>query len=282
MLYMLSTPSPTLAEGARKGAEKAVALAPDRPEGYLALGYYQLDVTRDFEGALEHYATGQRLAPGNPDFLTATALAELRLGRWESAVGHFRQAERLDPRSVAPKQRLADTLLAMRRFGEARETIDAGQALSPTDLWLIECKAMTFLAQGDLAGARAVLRAAAGQVEPTALVAFVGVYLDLVWALDDQQRDLLLRLTPSAFDDNKAAWGMTMAQAAALKGDTASVRTYAEEAARTFEEQLREAPDDAQLHVLRGLALAYGGRKRRRSGRESAAWRSRLRRRTRT
>ncbi len=261
MLYLLSTPTPTLAEGARKGAEKAVALAPDRPEGYLALGDYQLHVTRDFDGALEHYATGQRLAPGNPDFLTATALTEVRLGRWEAAVGHFRQAERLDPRSVSAKQWLADTLLHMRRLAEARETVDAGLALAPTNLWLIECKAMTFLAQGDLAGARAVLRAAANQVEPTALVAYVGTYQDLVWVLDDQQRDLLLRLTPSAFDDNRAIWGMTLTQAAALMSDAASVRTYAEEATRAFEEQLREAPGDAQLHVLLGLALAYGGRK---------------------
>ena len=41
---------------------------------------------------------------------------------------------------------------------------------------LIEDKAMTFLGEGDLAGARAVLKAAPKEVEPTALVAYVANY----------------------------------------------------------------------------------------------------------
>src|SRR4030095_5239982 len=40
-LYFNSTPAPALAERARQAAEKAVALAPNRPEGYLALGAYE-------------------------------------------------------------------------------------------------------------------------------------------------------------------------------------------------------------------------------------------------
>src|SRR6202040_963908 len=38
VLYSISTPTPALAERAQQAAEKALALAPDRPEGYLALG----------------------------------------------------------------------------------------------------------------------------------------------------------------------------------------------------------------------------------------------------
>ena len=37
-LYAASTPTPALAERSRQAGEKAVALAPNRPEGYLALG----------------------------------------------------------------------------------------------------------------------------------------------------------------------------------------------------------------------------------------------------
>jgi tetratricopeptide (TPR) repeat protein len=46
-----------------------------------------------------------------------------------------------------------------------------------------------------------------------------------------------------------------------LKGDTANVRTYAEEARKATEEQLREAPDDPGRRISHGLALAYLGRK---------------------
>ena len=84
---------------------------------------------------------------------------------------------------------------------------------------------------------------------------------DLVWVLDQAQRALLLRLTPGAFDEDRAIWGFCLLQASALEADTDSVRKYAEIAAKAFEEQLRAAPEDALRRVLRGLALAYLGRK---------------------
>ena len=65
---------------------------------------------------------------------------------------------------------LGATLLRLRRTGEAREAIDRGLVLAPAHLNLIHLKAMTFLQEGDLAGARAVLAAAPKEVEPTALV----------------------------------------------------------------------------------------------------------------
>jgi tetratricopeptide (TPR) repeat protein len=126
---------------------------------------------------------------------------------------------------------------------------------------MIEGRAETFLGVGDLDGARGALRAASKEVDPTALVAFVANIDDLVWVLDEEQRELLVRLTPSAFDDNRGAWGICLAQAYALKGDTANVRKYAEEARKATEEQLRTIPEDAQRHVFLGLALAYLGRK---------------------
>ena len=118
---------------------------------------------------------------------------------------------------------------------------------------------MTYLGEGYLAGARAVLKVA--QVEPVALVAHLANYNDLVWVLDEEQRELLLRLTPSAFDDDRSAWANCLVQAYALKGDAAHVRTYAEEARKAIDDQLHAAPNDAQRHVFLGLALAYLGRK---------------------
>ena len=71
---------------------------------------------------------------------------------------------------------------------------------------------MTFLAQGDLERARAVLTAAPRLVSsrPT-LVAFIATFWDLYWALDDEQQALLLRLTPGPFDDDRAGWGLALA-----------------------------------------------------------------------
>jgi tetratricopeptide (TPR) repeat protein len=46
-----------------------------------------------------------------------------------------------------------------------------------------------------------------------------------------------------------------------LRKDLAKARVYADSAQLAFREQLRATPDDDQRHVLRGLALAYLGRK---------------------
>ncbi len=72
---------------------------------------------------------------------------------------------------------------------------------------------------------------------------------------------MLLRLPPSAFFDDPAAWGSVFMQTYWYRGDKQRARAYADTARVAFEAQLESAPDDPQLHVLLGLALAYMGRK---------------------
>jgi serine/threonine protein kinase/tetratricopeptide (TPR) repeat protein len=261
LLYSNSAPTPFLADRARQAGEKAVALAPNRPEGYLALGYLDRLVSRDYDRALEEYKKALRLAPRDAPALRGMALAEQGLGRWDAAVEYFRQAERLDPRSVITWRYLAEALLWLRRPAEAREGFDRALALAPANLTLIELKTETYLAEGDLTGARAVVKAAPKDVEPTALVAYLANYQDLGWVLDEEQREILLRLTPSAFDDDRGTWALCLLQVHALKGDAANIPTYAEETRKAFEEQLSATPNDAQRHVELGIALAYLGRK---------------------
>jgi serine/threonine protein kinase/TolB-like protein/Flp pilus assembly protein TadD len=260
LLYFLTAPTAEDREAARAAAERALALAPQRPEGRLALGSYHYRVTRDYTRALEQFAVGQRVAPRDAELLVATALTEQTLGKWEAALQHLQEAQTIDPRSVNTARRLARTLLWLRRYPEALRVSDQGLALAPASLEILENKAMVYLAQGDLSGAQAVLRAAPKEVEPRVLVSYVGTYWDLAWALDEEQRRLLVRLPVTAFDDNRANWGVVLAQAYAVMGDRARTRAYADSGSITFEEQLRATPEDAQLHVLHGLALAYSGR----------------------
>jgi TolB-like protein/tetratricopeptide (TPR) repeat protein len=261
LLYFNGVPSPELAERGRNAAEKAIALAPGRPEGYFALGNYRRMVATDFGSAREALAKGLRLAPNDVPLLGALSATEQSAGHWDAALEHAREAERLDPRSVAAVRRPGTVLCGLRRYAEAREALDRALALSPSDLRATLYRAMTFLGEGNLAGARSVLRSASKGVEPTALVEYAANYQDLGWALDEEQQQLLLRLTPDAFDGDRAAWGICLAQASAWKGDQPKVRVYAEEARKANEEQLRQTPDDAQRRVFLGLALAYLGRK---------------------
>jgi tetratricopeptide (TPR) repeat protein len=245
---------------ARRQAERAVELASDRPEGHLALGNYHANVRSDFRRALEEYALAHRAAPNNADVLTAMAVAEMSLGRWEDALAHLRHSAELDPRSLYTGRRMARALLWLRRYPDALQAADRGLALAPTNMDLLETKAMVYLAQGDLAGARAVLRAAPKEVEPTALAAFVATQFDLWWVLDEQQQELVLRLTPAAFDDDRAQWALTRAQIHAFRGDSAQVRVYGDSAVLALEKRVDEVADNPQLRTIYGLALAYAGR----------------------
>jgi tetratricopeptide (TPR) repeat protein len=245
----------------REAAERAVALAPGRPESQLALGDYHYFVRSDPARALAVYATGLRAAPDDADLLSATAGIEQVLGRWEAALAHHTRAQALDPRSVRTASNRALTLLLLRRYQEAAAAYDRALAFAPAAFNVIEGRAMVSLAQGDLAGARAVLQTAAKELEPAVLVPLVAVDFDLVWVLDDRQQELLLRLGPEAFDDDRGNWGLALAQAYAFRGDHARARIYADSARIGYEEQLKDTPDDAQFHVLLGLALAYLGHK---------------------
>ena len=260
LLYFLTAPVAEDRDAARAAADRALALAPKRPEGRLALGSYHYRVTHDYTRALEQFALGQRVAPRDAELLVATALAEQTLGKWEESLQHLQEAQAIDPRSVNTARRLARTLLWLRHYPEALRVSDQGLALAPANLEILENKAMVHLAQGDLPGAQAVVRDAPKEIEPGVLVSYLGTYWDLAWMLDEEQRRHLVRLPVAAFDDNRANWGVVLAQTYALMGDRARSRACADSGRIAFEEQLQATPDDAQLHLLHALALAYSGR----------------------
>ncbi len=259
--YVTGTPIPAAAAGAKLAADRAIQLGPGRPETQLALGNYHANVRFDAAQALAAYEAGLRTAPDNADLLTASALVEESLGRWDAALEHLKRAHTLDPRAVLTARRLAAALIWLRRYPEALAAAERAIALAPTNLSVIEYRAMVPLAQGDLAGARAVIRAVPPEVEPTALAAFFGVYGDFYWALDDAGQQLLLRLPPSAFDDDRANWGLVMAQTYHVRGDLGRARAYADSARMALDEHLETSPQDPQQHALRGMALAILGRK---------------------
>jgi serine/threonine-protein kinase len=259
-LYLISTSTPAEAEAAREAAERALTLAPNRVEGHLAMSAYYRRVTRDHARALQELELSERIAPLDGDLLRSAAFSEMNLGRWDAALAHFRQAQRLDPRSVNTARGLTMTLIRLRRYPEALEAGERAIALAPTDLGVIMDRAMIELAQGNLAGARGVLAAAVREVESPRLVAYFATYSDLAWVLDDAGQRLLLSLTPRAFDDNLGTWALVRAQTLWLRGDQAGARVYADSARLAMEQQLRnETGEDAELQALYGLSQAYLG-----------------------
>ena len=105
------------------------------------------------------------------------------------------------------------------------------------------------------------LRGAPTGIDSTELIAYFAVFEDLWWVLDEAQQRRLLTLPPSAFDDNRATWGLVRAQVYQHRGQPERARVYADSALPQSEETVLEAPDEGQAHALFGLTLAYAGRK---------------------
>jgi tetratricopeptide (TPR) repeat protein len=98
-------------------------------------------------------------------------------------------------------------------------------------------------------------------VDLPGFVAYMGTYWDLYWALADEQRALLRRLTPAAFDGDAGTWGLALAGAYEVDSDMKRAAAYGDSARAAFEQQLTATPEDPQRLVLLGVALAYMGRR---------------------
>ncbi len=260
-LYVNVGRVPEDAEAARVAAEQAIALGPAVPQAHFAHALYLSAVRRDHARALEEVARARRIAPRDAELLTMAGLAEQQLGRWEQALAHFRQAQSIDPQSFGTRRRLARVLLWLRRYPEARAMADSAFVLSGSSPDLLDMKVATFLGEGDLAGAQAAFRHAPQGVELSRRLAHAGGYFNLFWALDDEQQQMLLRLGPGPFDNDRGVWGLALAQTHLHRGNAAAARAYADSALPSLERSVSSNPGDGVLRGSLALALAIAGRR---------------------
>ncbi len=260
LLYTNGTPDPATDARARAAAARAVELDPRGPYGHAALADYQSAIRKDYDAAARSIAISLAAAPHDAALLRTSAVAARARGDWDGAVRQLREARRLDPRSVSVASSLQTALLWLRRYPEALTASDTALSLSPGDLSLVQDRAMVYIAQGDLAGAREAMRLVSPAVTPSELAAFFGLYWDMYWVLDEPAQRLLLQSSPAIFPDRES-WATVLMQLYAVRGDTAMARTYADTAHAANAEILRAAPNDAQRIVIGSLQLAFLGRR---------------------
>ena len=183
-LYANSTPTVELANRARQAAEKAIALAPDRPEGYQALGGYRRLVMLDNAAALEAHGQGFAAvaeSQRSPSGGRARRTGPRTVGRGPGALPAGGACRSPDSECGAgPGPSLSATLSRGPRVFRRRSGARA-------------CEPEPHRKQGD--GVSRRRRSGRGSshsrwrapksVDPTALVAFFGYYFDLAWVLDD-------------------------------------------------------------------------------------------------
>jgi TolB-like protein/Tfp pilus assembly protein PilF len=260
--WFLRRLSPDELAQAKASAERAVALAPDMPDGHAALGHYWYWGLRDYDKSMPEYRRALELAPSNIDALNGMASVQRRQGRWSEALQSFARAAALAPQDSGVVGALGETHQLMRHYAQAepilaRAVAIAPEAAEPTNELLL----IHLFGHGDVEGARQLLHSdaathwvlynyAGGNVN-----VLVGpwVYPDLFERkFDDALRrwDAAPRDTPKQRHERLAARAVIMTLAgrqAEISDDCAQLKT-----AMDAEAQAR--PDDPSM--LEALAWA--------------------------
>jgi len=245
----------------RTGAERSVALGPNRPESRLALGGYHRYVTRDLDKALEQYTLGLQASPTNVDLLAASAGIERSRGRFEEALAHLQLASQLDPRNLTAAQNLARTYHDLHRHSEAQREYERAMALAPGNLSVLQQRVTDYLSQGDLAGARALIAAALGRTDAKKLMVRFATFQEMMWVLPEDMWPRIVELQPTDFDNDRGMWALKVGNTHRLMGNDAKARSYGEMSAAAYAEVAKKFPDDPQQQELLGRALALAGQR---------------------
>src|ERR1700731_435854 len=139
------------AAAVKEAADRAMALAPQAGESWIAQGAYRYRVLRDFEGAVNAYKQAQIRLPNNSYLLQNLAFVQRRLGLWQEAEATFKKALELDPRDFQLLGSIGGEFYAyLRRFEDARAAPDRALAISPDSASVRGSKAVTFQNEGRL------------------------------------------------------------------------------------------------------------------------------------
>ncbi len=135
----------------KEAADRAVALAPEAGESWIAQGAYRYRVLRDFTGAVTAYKQAQIRLPNNSYLLQNLAFVQRRLGLWQEAETTYKKALELDPRDFQLLGSLGGEFYTfLRRFDDARAAIDRALEISPDSASVRASKAVTFQNEGRL------------------------------------------------------------------------------------------------------------------------------------
>jgi TolB-like protein/Tfp pilus assembly protein PilF/class 3 adenylate cyclase len=245
-------------------SDRAMALAPDVGESWVAQGAYRYRVLRDFEGAVTAFQRAQSLLPNSSYVLQNLGFVLRRVGRWQDAEVQYKKALEIDP--------LNGTLLAsmagefynyLRRFDDGFAVIDRAIAISPESETARADKANLYLNEGRLSEAAQEL--ARVPVESTDDYVLGSRMTQAMYerhfdaAIDIVQRRLRAMPAEQALDSVGRGAFVQMGFCQDWLG-------HRDEAMRTFTravQAIRPTPETAVLPEANGLpytlALAYAG-----------------------
>jgi len=148
-------PNTYTAESVKQAADRAMALAPDAGESWIALGSYRYRIVRNFDSALAAYEEARKRLPNSALVYEYLGFILRRLGRWQEAEASYKKAMELDPRDVQLLTSVGNEFyLYLRRFDDALTSIDRALQIAPDAAGEHANKAVVLQAVGRIDEAR--------------------------------------------------------------------------------------------------------------------------------
>jgi TolB-like protein/Tfp pilus assembly protein PilF len=252
--------------------DRALTLAPNSPEGHLALGLFFYYGHRQYENALAEFNRTIELQPNNALARQYSAWVYRRRGEWERSLADARQAEELDPRDPSNPANIGVTYAILRQWKDAERAelralaIDPRNTIAAASLLTIRVNGTGDVHSARLAfdgfpedtknrlfGQGAAGYAAGGDV---AAVLGIAVYLDVI---ERRFADALQTLQKRTSKNDRLQQLFPRVVLPLMAGQTEAAKSAGEEALPLLEARFRERPDDTlAMRELSWVYLALG------------------------
>jgi TolB-like protein/cytochrome c-type biogenesis protein CcmH/NrfG len=248
---------------AKAAVDTAVRLAPDDPAVIEGLGDYYYYGYRDYVRATEQYMRLQQLRPNDAEVFYSLGLIQRRQGRLADSIANLRRAMKLDPMNHEFASSAAQSLEAVRRFGEALDIQKRLLEADPQDLEAaLSVALLEFERNGSADGFQALLQR---KVDPANAVVFNYVCKGINsllgnWA-EFRRLDAAQRYFEGNPDDPKYNQDINAAETFAEAGDMATARARAKESLLEMTKVLASQPENSVLWANLALAHALLGEK---------------------
>ncbi len=255
-------------EKARSLAERALQLQPDLPEAHLALGFSYYYGDNNYDAALREFEIAQSGLPNESEVYLAIGAIQRRQGKWAESTANLEKSAGLNPKDTWPLQNLTYNYAMQRNFDAANKTMDRALELNPNGIGLWEVKVKLALAEkADFSVYEQTLEKVKSlPMSSEERLKILAAQADLL--LFQRKYQQVLQLAESVPDDSLATIpaslaGKYFAIGIAQKGlgDDAAARTAFLKAKGILEQQVKQKPDDSDLHVQLAKLLAWLGEK---------------------
>jgi TolB-like protein/Flp pilus assembly protein TadD len=263
MFYAIE-PLPVRAQKARAAADDAIRLQPDLPESHLAAGYVSYYVDRNYDAALNEFATARAGLPNDPGIFRAMAAIQRRQGKWDESSASYAKAVSFDPKDPILLENMGMNYLAVRDYPTAARIFDRAVKAAPQTFTIRELRTrVEFYSKGDLRPLQTLLAELPENIDPNGTITLARYNLKMYERKFDELLGILDR-SPAAQSRGETSAPISKAFLKATvyraKKDDADARANYEEARAKAEKAVQESPEDGPRHALLGLIYAGLGR----------------------